>query len=45
MQLAAGTKVSQGHISDIEKGRRIGTPATLRAVATALSVPVDLLID
>jgi ribosome-binding protein aMBF1 (putative translation factor) len=45
MQLAAGTKVGQGHISDIEKGRRIGTPATLRAVATALHVPVDLLID
>ena len=43
MYLAFKTKISQGHISDFESGRRTGTPATLRAIATALKVPLDLL--
>jgi ribosome-binding protein aMBF1 (putative translation factor) len=43
MYLAFKTNISQGHISDIESGRRTGTPATLRAIATALKVPLDLL--
>jgi len=43
-QLAAATSVSQSAVSDIEKGRRTGTPATLRALSQALKVPVDLLI-
>ncbi len=42
--LAHNTGLSQGHISDLENGRRTGTPATLRAIATALAVPVDVLI-
>jgi ribosome-binding protein aMBF1 (putative translation factor) len=43
MSLSSKTGISQSHISDIEKGRRTGTPATLRAIATALKVPLDLL--
>jgi ribosome-binding protein aMBF1 (putative translation factor) len=43
MHLSFKTNISQGHISDIESGRRTGTPATLRSIATALKVPLDLL--
>jgi DNA-binding XRE family transcriptional regulator len=42
--LSSAAAVGQSHISDIENGRRTGTPATLRAIASALKVPVDLLI-
>lgn len=45
MHLSFKTNISQGHISDIESGRRTGTPATLRAIATALNVPLDILVD
>jgi DNA-binding XRE family transcriptional regulator len=45
LHLAFKGGLSQGHISDIENGRRTGTPATLRTIATVLKVPVDLLID
>ncbi len=44
MYLSFKTNISQGHISDIESGRRVGTPATLRAIATALDVPLDILV-
>lgn len=37
------TGISQGHISDIESGRRAGTTATLRKLADALRVPLDLI--
>lgn len=43
LELSYRTNISQSHISDIESGRRTGTPATLRAIATALKVPLDLL--
>ena len=43
LSLSSKTNISQGHISDIESGRRTGTAATLRAIATALKVPLDLL--
>jgi ribosome-binding protein aMBF1 (putative translation factor) len=43
MYLAFKTNISQSHISDIENGRRTGTPAALRAIANALKVPLDLL--
>ncbi|CAN5133096.1 hypothetical protein BH10PSE9_BH10PSE9_05040 [soil metagenome] len=42
--LSLKTNISQGHISDIENGRRTGTPAALRAIATVLKVPIDLLV-
>jgi ribosome-binding protein aMBF1 (putative translation factor) len=44
MHLAVKTNISQGHISDIESGRRTGTPAALRRIADALAVPLDLLV-
>lgn len=43
VDLATATELSQGHISDIESGRRTGTAAALRAIADALGVPLDLL--
>ena|SRR5664279_1231588 len=43
MELSFRTHISQSHISDIENGRRTGTSATLRSIATALKVPLDLL--
>lgn len=44
MHLSLKTNISQGHISDIENGRRIGTTTTLRAIASVLEVPIDLLV-
>lgn len=44
MHLSHKTDLSQGHISDIESGRRTGTPAALRLIADALKVPLDLLV-
>lgn len=43
VELASRTEVSQGHISDIESGRRTGTVAVLRQIANTLNVPLDLL--
>ena len=40
-RLAEKTGIGQGHISDIENGRRVGTAATLRRLAEALDVPLD----
>lgn len=37
-------RISQSHLSDIESGRRVGTPAALRRIADALKVPLDLLV-
>ncbi|MGC2810407.1 MAG: helix-turn-helix transcriptional regulator [Bradyrhizobium sp.] len=44
MHLSFKTSLSQGHISDIENGRRIGTAAALRLIANVLEVPLDLLV-
>src|SRR5262245_3166689 len=44
LYLSFKTNISQSHISDIENGRRVGTLAALRAIATALNVPLDLLV-
>lgn len=43
MYLSFKTGIGQGHISDIENGRRTGTPETLRRIADVLKVPLDLL--
>lgn len=43
VELAARVALSQGHVSDIESGRRVGTVAVLRQIADALGVPLDLL--
>jgi transcriptional regulator with XRE-family HTH domain len=44
MYLSFKTNLSQGHISDIENGRRTGTPTALRLIANVLNVPLDLLV-
>jgi len=44
MQLSFKANLSQGHISDIENGRRTGTAAALRLIANVLKVPLDLLV-
>ena len=43
MYLSFKTNLSQGYISDIENGRRVGTSAALRLIADVLKVPLDLL--
>jgi DNA-binding XRE family transcriptional regulator len=43
MSLSSKTGLSQGFISDIENGRRVGTVAALKLIANALGVPLDLL--
>jgi ribosome-binding protein aMBF1 (putative translation factor) len=45
MYLSSKTNLSQGHISDIENGRRVGTAAALRLIANVLDVPLDLLVQ
>jgi hypothetical protein len=44
LYLSFKTDLSQSHISDIENGRRVGTPAALRRIADVLKVPLDLLV-
>jgi helix-turn-helix protein len=43
MYLSSKTDLSQGYISDIENGRRVGTVAALKLIANVLDVPLDLL--
>ena len=45
MYLSFKTNLSQGYISDIENGRRIGTAAALQLIAKVLNVPLDLLVQ
>jgi ribosome-binding protein aMBF1 (putative translation factor) len=45
MYLSFKTNLSQGHISDIENGRRTGTATALRLIANVLKVPLDLLVQ
>jgi hypothetical protein len=45
MYLSFKTNLSQGHISDIENGRRTGTAAALRLIANVLNVPLDLIVQ
>jgi ribosome-binding protein aMBF1 (putative translation factor) len=45
MHLSFKTHLSQGHISDIENGRRTGTATALRLIANVLKVPLDLLVQ
>ena len=37
------TGISQGYLSDLESGRRTGTPETIAKLAKALNVPVEWL--
>jgi hypothetical protein len=40
LRLTAVTGISQGYLSDLESGRRTGTPETIAKLAQALDVPV-----
>lgn len=37
------TGISLGHLSDLENGRRMPTPAALKKIAKVLNVPVSVL--
>jgi transcriptional regulator with XRE-family HTH domain len=37
------TDISQGYLSDLESGRRIGTSETVAKLAQALDIPVEWL--
>jgi len=41
--LADKTAIGQGYLSDLESGRRTGTPETIAKLALALDVPVEWL--
>ncbi|MCX5518466.1 helix-turn-helix transcriptional regulator [Kaistia defluvii] len=43
--LAAAAGVTQGYIADIETGKKAGSTETLKAIARALAVPLDTLVD
>jgi hypothetical protein len=43
MHLSFKTDISQGYLSDLESGRRTGTPETVAKLAQALNVPVEWL--
>jgi DNA-binding XRE family transcriptional regulator len=43
MRLAVKTGIGQGYLSDLESGRRAGTPETIAKLAQALDVPVEWL--
>ena len=43
LQLNSKTGIGQGYLSDLESGRRTGTPETIAKLAQALNVPVEWL--
>jgi hypothetical protein len=43
LHLAFKTEIGQGYLSDLENGRRMGTPETLAKLAQALDVPIEWL--
>jgi DNA-binding XRE family transcriptional regulator len=42
--LADAAGVSQAYVAEIETGRKSGAPDTLKAIARALDVPLDVLV-
>jgi len=44
VHLSFKTNISQGYLSDLESGRRTGTPETVAKLAQALDVPVEWLL-
>jgi DNA-binding XRE family transcriptional regulator len=44
-ELAAAAGVSQGYVAELEAGRKSGAPDTLKALARALGVPLDVLVE
>jgi DNA-binding XRE family transcriptional regulator len=43
LHLSFKTGISQGYLSDLESGRRTGTPETIAKLAQALNVPLEWL--
>ena len=43
LQLNSETGIGQGYLSDLENGRRTGTPETIAKLAQALNVPIEWL--
>ncbi len=43
LHLSSTTGIGQGYLSDLENGRRAGTPETIAKLAQALNVPVEWL--
>jgi hypothetical protein len=43
LHLSFKTGIAQGYLSDLENGRRSGTPETIKKLAEALDVPVEWL--
>lgn len=43
-RLAEATGLAQGYLSDLERGRRQGSPETLAKIAAALEVPAKWLV-
>ncbi len=43
LHLSFKTGIGQGYLSDLETGRRTGTPETIAKLAVALDVPVEWL--
>jgi transcriptional regulator with XRE-family HTH domain len=44
-ELAAAVGVTQGYIADIETGKKAGSTETIKALARALAVPLDTLLE
>jgi hypothetical protein len=44
LYLSFKADIGQGYISDLESGRRKGTTASLKKIAVAMNVPLDLLV-
>ena len=44
LQLNSRTGIGQGYLSDLESGRRTGTPDTIAKLAQALNVPIEWLL-
>ena len=44
LELSSKTDIGQGYMSDLESGRRKGTTTALKKIATAMNVPLDLLV-
>jgi helix-turn-helix protein len=44
LELSSKTDIGQGYVSDLESGRRKGTTTALKKIATAMKVPLDLIV-
>lgn len=44
-ELSRRSGVSQGHISEMEKGAKKASPATIKKLAEALSIPIAAIVN